>query len=29
LVQVAFSVSDQAHTPEQYFGPFTSTTSFR
>jgi putative ABC transport system permease protein len=28
MVQVAFSVSDEAHTPEQYFGPFTSTNLF-
>jgi putative ABC transport system permease protein len=28
MLQVAFSVSDQAHVPEQYFGPFTSTNLF-
>lgn len=29
MVQVAFSVSDEDHLPEQYFGPYTSTNLFR
>ena len=28
MLQVAFSVSDENHLPEQFFGPFTSANLF-